>query len=101
MAPLIAHVSTNRQVEEHSFGVALVQPVLRPVILDFMVIKNHVSWHAAQELSHVPRPKCAVVAFLKFLVAIREANWNRAVELIRVYLVAHHEREIHRTLLVL
>lgn len=91
VTPLVTHVGPNGQVEEHPFTTALVQAILCPVVLDFVVIQDHVGWHAAQQLAHVPRPERAMVALLKLLVGIRKANGHKAVVLVRIDLIPDHE----------
>ncbi|MNV87725.1 hypothetical protein D3C71_1818730 [compost metagenome] len=91
MTPLVTHIGTNGQVEEHPFTIALVQAILRPVILDFMVIQDHVGWHATQQLAHVPGPERNVVALLKLRVGIRQADWHQAIEHVRIDLIPGHK----------
>ena len=92
MAPLVAHISADRQIEEHPLGTPA-DTILGPVVLDFVIVKNHIRWHIPQELPHVGRTEGLDVTVLEFFVRVRQTDAKMPAQQVGVDLVPNHQDE--------
>ena len=73
MAPLVAHVGAHGEVEQAMLGI-LPEAVLAPVVLDLVIVEDHVGRRELQQGPHVARAEGRLVALLELFVGIGEAH---------------------------
>src|SRR3546814_17151387 len=76
VAPLVAHVGAEGEVEDLARD-RLAEAVLGPVVLDLVVVEDHVGRHPAEQPAHVAGAEGGVVALLEFLEGVGEPQRDR------------------------